>query len=78
MEVAEHTQEAACLSEARTCLLKAAVGPKSNATVLANLLLAEGELLGNKKKKEERMQQYLKQVGAMAVPNVKQALSSEA
>ena len=64
LELASHINDAAGISEARQYLFKAAAGPKSNATVLAALMLADAESLGNKKNKAERIDQYLQQVKA--------------
>ena len=64
LEGASRENDAAGISEAKGHLTKAAAGPKSNATVLAALMLADTESLGNKKNKAERIDQYLQQVKA--------------
>ena len=62
LEIASSDEEAAGLSEAKEFLVNAAAGPKSNATVLAALLLAEMEASGNKKRREERVAHHMQQV----------------
>ncbi len=62
LEIASRKNDAAGLSEAKGYLTKAAAGPKSNATILAALMLAETEALGSRKNEEERIKLHLHQV----------------